>query len=94
MSRHTFHGTYQNEAVTVVIGWDPPLRGFFMNIDNGRHDENGMPLYTSLADAQTAFGHTQSLDHYLQVLKTFGIELPEEMVAALEQDRVNNAGNT
>ncbi len=87
MSQHYF----SNSHYDVLVGWDRPLQGFFLVIDE-EHSDGNMPLtvYTNLCEKVP---HPKTFDHFESVLKRFGVELPNALMEELLVDQKIQAGN-
>lgn len=91
MSQHYFKTTYQGEPVTILMGWDRPLQGFFMVIEKPqRKDDDERYLYSNLNEEDS---HPKSLKPFLDVLRVFQIVLPGEMIHEVLEDKMINCGN-
>lgn len=74
---------------TAFMGWDRPLRYFFIVLYNGDPDETD-PVYTNLDDPK----NDGSLGYQLKMFKDFlGIEAPDDLIQQLKDDQANNVGN-
>lgn len=94
----------QNMPVKVTLGYDRPLDGFFMVIENlssgefpwleeddgDEDDEDDGILYSNLFEAES---HPQTLERFRQVLGEFSIELPPAMIDEVECDFIDRVGN-
>ena len=83
MSQHLFKVSSQQ----VLCGWDRPLQGYFLVIE---HDDHDSPVYSNLYEANP---HPDSFDEFLVVLARFGLNVPDGLIEALMQDKINNVGN-
>ncbi len=83
MSQHTFI----HADLKILCGWDRPLQGYFLVIEKDGFDE---PYYSNLYEDNP---HPSSFDVFLIALSRFGIDLPEGLIEALEQDKSENIGN-
>lgn len=66
MSQYKLKGMTPNGTVDVLLGWDEPMKWFFMVIE----PENDEPLYSNLNEAEP---ETLTLDHFQRVLDRFNI---------------------
>lgn len=92
MSQHCYHSTYQGQPITILMGWDRPLQGFFMVI---HEEEKEDYVYTNLEDP-TLFsfgGFPHSLDHFQQKLIELRLSVPAQMIQEIKKDAVANMGN-
>lgn len=97
MSQHCFETHHKGFPITVMLGWDRPLRYFFMTIrkpaeliDNTMKVEDEDFLYSNLHE-EDPFGH--SLDYYREVLGHFHIDVPSSMFTEVQKDYAGNVGN-
>jgi hypothetical protein len=77
---------HKGKKTEVLMGWDRPLQGFFLVIDQGEDE----PLWSNLYQEES---HPKSLEPFIKELHTRGIELPRAMIEEMEQDRLENMGN-
>ncbi len=85
MSQHTFeHGHY-----SVLCGFDRPMQGFFLVIEDDRNDED--VAYSNLYEKVS---HPTSFDPFVAVLHRFGIPIPDGLLVALDEDQKANKGNS
>lgn len=76
--------------VTVFMGWDKPLQGYFLVIDkvSSVSDE---PIWSNLYHEPS---HPKKLDFFLSILlNDYKIKLPQQMINELIDDHKVNAGN-
>ncbi|WP_454688223.1 hypothetical protein [Achromobacter aloeverae] len=106
MSQHHFKTNYRGHEVTITVGWDRPLRYFFMVIPKSLEMLNAVPashhescdgcdecdemLYSNLYDAAP---FALSLEHYREVLRNIGITVPESLFIEAERDSQSDVGN-
>ncbi len=97
MSQHRFDTSHKGLPVTVVLGWDRPLRYFFLTIekpaeliDDTMKVEDDDFLYSNLHE-EDPFGH--GLDYYRAVLRHFQIAVPESLFIETGNDAAGNVGN-
>jgi hypothetical protein len=97
MSQHFFTTRYEGRSVTVVVGFDRPLRGFFCFVE--RNDANGDDdeqfVYSNLDDPKLAgcLGMPKSLRYFVKRLDDLGLVVPRSMFDEAECDRLGNVGN-
>lgn len=92
MSQHVFESQHQGKPISILMGWDRPLQGFFMVIEvDGSEDY----LYTNLDDPKLApfHGLPASLDHFIKKLSELGLVIPARMVQEIQDDAFANVGN-
>jgi len=96
MSQHRFVTTYQGRPVELLMGWDRPLRGFFMVVSrlDSMEGEDEI-VYSNLDDSALARcgGLSAVMDHFLMKLANLAIDAPQAMLAEVERDSWNNVGN-
>ncbi|MCW8348709.1 hypothetical protein MD535_22225 [Vibrio sp. ZSDZ65] len=80
--------TFQTHQYSILCGWDRPLQGYFLVIEDKDQDD---PIYSNL-DEPTP--HPKVFDLFEAVLKRFGIVLPDDILIALYVDKVKNIGNS
>ncbi|WP_437610063.1 hypothetical protein [Erwinia sp. V71] len=97
MSRHYFNTFHKGFPIIVVLGWDRPMRYFFLTIekpaeliDDAMQVEDDHFLYSNLHEADP-FGH--DLDYYREVLRYFQIAVPESLFTEVQSDAERNVGN-
>ncbi|HET9645425.1 MAG TPA: hypothetical protein VFP68_19180 [Burkholderiaceae bacterium] len=92
MSQHRFQTTYQGDPVSVLMGWDRPLQGFFLVIAAICRDGY---VYSNLEDRalRQCFGLPPALDYFLGKLSEFGIEVPSRMIDEIKADADKDVGN-
>jgi len=89
MSRHTIALIHEGEDTSITLGWDRPLQGYFMTIEKGSDEEDG--IYWSNLDLVEP--HPKELTFFLSELKRLQISLPQQMIDAVLLDGKNNIGN-
>lgn len=82
MTQHIF----DNNGYNVRCGWDRPLQGFFLLIEN---DDQDNPIYSSL----DKFTFLKDFKDHQQRLEEMGISIPCGLLSALKRDKQFNAGN-
>lgn len=92
MSQHCYQSTYQGQPITILMGWDRPLQGFFMVI---HEEEKEDYVYTNLEDPTlfSCSGFPHSLDHFQQKLIELRLSVPALMIQEIKKDAVANMGN-
>lgn len=91
MSKHRFKTELDGRPILVDMGYDRPLRGFFMVIarDDAGEDEDTY-LYDNLAQENS---HPTTLSPFLEALDQMKISVPPEMIEEIECDQLTNVGN-
>ncbi|WP_348700916.1 hypothetical protein [uncultured Limnobacter sp.] len=89
MSRHFFKTLYQGKPATVLLGYDQPLNGFFMVIEEDGQ-EGDEYIYSNLFDEVS---HPSTLEPYRERLNELGIFVPTEMLMEVETDGAARMGN-
>lgn len=92
MSQHVFESQHQGKQISILMGWDRPLQGFFMVIEVNDSEDY---LYTNLDDPKLApfHGLPASLDHFIEKLGELGLAIPARMMQEIQDDAFANAGN-
>lgn len=86
MSRHSFHTNIGDLSVTVVIGWQSQLNGYYMFIENDskRPGDEMFMFYTCETDGtlMERLGTTEpkTIDYFIDHLSTLNIILPPIMI--------------
>lgn len=97
MSQHYFSTQCDGKPVTVLLGWDKPLQGFFLVIeDESKPDSlDEVFLYSNLNDENlTGSRLTKDLDYFTNcVLKGFDIVVPDTIIKNVVADSHQNVGN-
>lgn len=96
MSQHYFDTQYQGRPATVLMGWDRPLSGFFLVVEENTETDEPL-IYSNLLDDDLRQLHGTSLPGYLEyfrkILDGLGIQLPEDIFTNVLNDSKMNAGN-
>lgn len=88
MSRHTFAG---RSGETVAIGWDRPLRTFFVQVTVPHPTEAGESKMLDWVG--TDDGELATAAEAIDIAKTYA-DLPATLGATLETDRMKTLGRT
>jgi hypothetical protein len=93
MSRHILHLVHAGQAVTVVSGYDRPLRELFLHVV--RNSDAALPqeetfLYDSLAEPWLDW---TDINTVADKLESLGIEPPASLIQGIFLDQCLNAGN-
>ena len=86
MSQYHYMLLHEGKNTEVFMGWDRPLQGFFLVIDQGGDE----PLWSNLYQEES---HPKTLEPFINELQSRGIELPRAMIEEMKQDRLENMGN-
>lgn len=92
MSQHVFISEHEGKPVSILMGWDRPLQGYFMVIEvDGSEDY----LYenTNDVDLLPFYGLPDTLDHFIAKLGELGLAIPALMVQEIQNDARANVGN-
>lgn len=91
MSQHHFDTTHNGQPVTITMGYDRPLRGFFMTIGSSGEAS----IYCNLDDPELVpwGGLPPILDPFLHRLRELGLQVPAGMIAEVRCDQVKQVGN-
>ena len=89
MSRHFFKTEYQGKPITVLMGFDRPMGGYFMVIEEDDQKDDDY-IFTNLYEQIT---HPKTIKPYRDKLKQLGIFVPVEMLMAIETDDTALMGN-
>ena len=89
MSQHLFRSkTGAGLPVDVLCGWDRPLQGFFLVIEETEGDVDE-PLFSNL---DQPISHPPTFAPWLAVLQRTGITIPDSLLANLAGDQRDNVG--
>lgn len=104
MSQHLIKATHNGKPITILSGYDRPLRGFFLVVDldeddpafvpSDENDDEGM-LYSNLWDPELIEfgGLPPDYEHFDKALKELGLTIPDRMREEILKDQLNNTGN-
>lgn len=92
MSQHIYPSSYKGLPITILMGWDRPLQGFFMVIE--LEEAEGL-IYSNLDDPKLIpfGGLPDSLEHFSEKLDELGLSVPQAMIEQIELDAAANVGN-
>lgn len=91
--RHILHSIYNNRPVTVAMGFDVPLQGYFMTVEPEEennpdaNEESGM-IYSNLDDPvlKPTMGMAPDLEHFKTKLQSMNIKVPDVFIATVLAD--------
>jgi hypothetical protein len=94
MSQHLYATTHESQPVTILMGWDRPLQGYFMLIER-TDTKDADYLYSNLGDPDLlhCMGLPNTVHHFLDVLENLGLSVPATMLVEIGLDAANNVGN-
>ena len=96
MPQHYFSTSLQGRSVTITLGWDRPLQGYFCTVarNDAEGDEDAY-VYSNLDDhaLNSRTGLSESLDYFDALLMARGLTVPRAMMAEVERDGMFNVGN-
>jgi hypothetical protein len=87
MSQHYFDTTWGSQLISILMGWDRPLQGYFMVIESPENDE---PLWCNLSHEPS---HPDILEPFLAILADLNITIPLQMIQEILEDGAKNVGN-
>jgi hypothetical protein len=90
MTQRTLKTTIVDRPVIIQMGGDARLQYHFMVIDFDDSEEDE-PLYSNLSDDNA--GLAGQLSYFAKKARSFGIEIPQSMLAKLQADEALNLGN-
>lgn len=90
MSQHIFYTIHNDELISILMGWDKPLQGYFMVIDK---PDLGLdePFWSNLINNNPNYPKT--LDPFLKILSKLKITVPKQMIDEILADGDQNLGN-
>lgn len=94
MSQHFYNTNHNGKPISVLMGWDKPLQGFFMVIEDKTSKGDDF-IYSNLEDPSLAQvgGLAQTIEPFVNKLNELGIAVPIEMLECVEMDGIFNVGN-
>lgn len=94
MSQHIYRTAVGGDELTVQIGWDKPLQGFYAVVEGTEGSANDY-LYSNLSDARLAanYGMADTLDYLVEALAKLGIAVPAVIVKEVSSDKMRNVVN-
>lgn len=95
MSAHHCKALMGSKPVTVMMGWDAPLKGHFLVVEDPADTESDEYVYSNLDDKQLAAwnGLPPDLDYFVQKLRELGIVVPAKMIEEVRADKLGNVRN-
>ncbi len=92
MSQHVIETVYRKQPVTLSIGWDRRLQGYFMTI---RRLRTKNLVYSNLNDTDLAssYGLAEDLDFFKVKLSQLRVNIPAPVFDGVGQDAQCNVGN-
>ena len=94
MSQHIFNTSHEGQPVTIMMGWDRPLQGYFLVVMTDDEAQERY-IYSNLKDPVLTGcnGLPESIEYFCEKLTELGIEVPAEMLEGVEMDGIFNVGN-
>jgi hypothetical protein len=91
VSQNHFKTSIGSLPVVVTAGWDRPLQGFFMFVEQ---DDEEL-LYCNLDDPEieSCGGLPPSFDYFVTKANTLGFQIPQNVIDQVLLDCHVNAGN-
>jgi hypothetical protein len=90
MSQHLYNTTTtQDVSVTVMMGYDRGLNYVFCVVEDGSNE----PLYSNLSDPGAGTPQ-KDINYFRAVLEKLGIEVPDSVFRAVEDDQRARVGNS
>lgn len=93
MTTHSIVLNPKGIRTRVVLGWDRPLQGYFMNIFQMSISGPEAAVYSSLEDERTQNGYADNLDVFTARLAALEIEVPRHVLESVYLDQLFNVGN-
>ena len=91
MSQHIFETEHDGGLRKVFAGWDRPLQGFYMTIENTTPDEDTDEVFIFnnlvLKDSHPTF------EPFIHALVDLGLVIPKEMIDEIVADGKVDIGN-
>lgn len=94
MSQHIYNTTRKGSKVQVLMGWDRPLGGFFLVVEDLQTDDDCY-LYSNLEDPTLVYcnGLPRNIAYFQVKLVELGLHVPDQMIQEIINDQKNNVGN-
>lgn len=91
MTRHIFCTEYFGRPITILMGWDRSLQGFFMLIEFVTEAREAA-IYSQLTDPdlKASGGFADDLAPFIRALKRLALTVPESMLQELRLDGMLN----
>ena len=83
MSRYEVNGACGSKKATVVLGWDPPVQHFFVDVWKAGSKAR-RSFYTSMVEPK---GGVSTIEGLKQKLAQLGVTVPEATFSQVAQDR-------
>ena len=95
MSQHHFITGHAGRPITIVIGFDRPLRGFFCFVERNDCEDRDEFAYSNLEDPKLigTMGMSKTLKHFEKRLADLGLSVPQSMFDESRRHRLGNVGN-
>lgn len=88
MSQHYTTADVEECEASIQIGWDDPAGWFYLVVE--KVTDGDEPFYSNLQDTNRGVGE---LPYFLNLLKGWGVTLPEKMIDAIKLDKINHTVN-
>ena len=90
MSQHYFQTSYEGRSVTVVVGFDRPLRGFFCFVERNDAGDDEEFAYSNLDDPKLVhcMGIAKTLKHFEKRLGDLDLAVPRSMFSGFSGNMV------
>lgn len=94
MSQHIYNTTRKGIKVQVLMGWDRPLGGFFLVVED-KQALDDCYLYSNLDDPTLipCMGLPRNIAYFQVKLVELGLHVPDQMIQEILNDQKNNVGN-
>ncbi|RQO53412.1 hypothetical protein DBR47_24175 [Paucibacter sp. KBW04] len=91
MTEHILCSEYLERPITIRMGWDRSLQGFFMSIEFAAEVREA-PIYSHLTDPElrNLGGFADDLAPLIRTLKRFELTVPESMLQEVRLDGMLN----
>ena len=91
MSRHYFDTNRRGKDIRITAGWDRPLHGFHLAIEYRKTVGDECPFLFNNLELENP--HPKSFQPFLDILHSYGIHLPAEMIEEIIEDGAQDMGN-
>lgn len=89
MSQHHFYAKHKGLTIHILIGWELIFNGYYMILEKDS-DQKGPFFWSDLIPDEC---YQMSMQRFINVLKEFGIKLPQKMLVELEEDGLREIAN-
>lgn len=93
MSQHVFETVCGEESVLVMMGWDRPLHGFFLEVSSLDSEDDELYSHMLDPDLVSCNGMSENIEYFVEKLRFMEISVPDLMIQEVLSDALDNVGN-